>query len=240
MTGSYYNDNWTEKVTVPIKKVAGKWEFFYGGEVPVRDGAMADITLNTQDINDERFKARVTKELRVRVLDEGTRLLVALSDHACRMSEQLRKFAYGPPPGATRAVEIRLGPLKQKNKEKQMEIHEVVESGGLWLKVKGLERCELQASTVLMPDGLGVKTAVSLNHAFTLLSEKYETHRLSHTGNVYERIFYREHNDRWYPLNDLRQGVLAQAEQTLLTQTWAEVERQLGWRPTPVGKPGKR
>ena len=53
--------------------------------------------------------------------------------------------------------------LKQKNKVKQMEIHEVVESGGLWLKVRGLERCQLQASTVLMPEPIPAPISSCIN-----------------------------------------------------------------------------
>lgn len=96
-----------------------------------------------------------------------------------------------------------------------------------------MERCELHGSTVLLPSDFGEQTAVSLNHAFTLLSERYEKHRLSHTGNVYERFFYEESDKRWYPLDDLRKGVLVGAERKLLSDAWAEVERLLGWRPLP-------
>jgi len=43
----------------------------------------------------------------------------------------------------------------------------------------------------------------SLNHAFTLLSERYETHRLSHTGNVFE-CGWVIRKERWIRLKDLR------------------------------------
>ncbi len=244
MTDNFYDDNWTEKVTLPIKRVGNAWEFFYGGDVPVREGAMGELTLSARDITDERFKQRVTQEVYVRILSEGTELCVALSDR----SDASRWLGHWPeaqlvslPPGTTRIERVRLGPVKSKKDEQQLELADVSSQGGLWLKVKGLERCELQGSTVLMPDGFEKPTAISLNHAFTQLSERYETHRLSHTGNVYERIFYQESDGRWYPLDDLRQGVLGDAERNLLASTWEEVERSLGWRPTPVkAKPARK
>ena len=66
-----------------------------------------------------------------------------------------------------------------------------------------------------------------------LLSKKYETHRLSNTGNVYTHVFYQENNSRWYPLSDLRLGVLDDVERSLIRDTWLEVEQKLGWRPVP-------
>ena len=48
------------------------------------------------------------------------------------------------------------------------------------------------------------KEALSLNHAYTLLSERIETHRRSHTGNVFERVFFQKDNS-WYPLQVLRE-----------------------------------
>ena len=82
-----------------------------------------------------------------------------------------------------------------------------------------------------MPDGFDEPTAISLNHAFTLLSERYETQRISHTGSAYSRVFYQEADGRWYPLADLREGVLASVERRFIADAWRELERKLGWRP---------
>ena len=35
MSGSYFDPDWTAKVTVPVKRVGERWEFFYGGDMPV-------------------------------------------------------------------------------------------------------------------------------------------------------------------------------------------------------------
>lgn len=243
MADNYYDSSWTEKVTLPIKRVLGKWEFLYGGDTPVKEGSIGELTLSTQDITDDKFKQRVTQEVIVRILNEGTELCVALSDRSENSRRHLgrwpEKIPDQLPPGTTRIERVTLGPVKKKKTDKQLDLKEVDGKGGLWLKVKGLERCELQGSTVLMPVGFAEASAISLNHAFTLLSERYETHRLSHTGNVYERFFYEESDGRWYPLDDLRQGVLVAAERKLMASAWEELERVLGFRPVPIPNPRK-
>ena len=248
MTSNYFDPNWTAKVTIPVKRVGERWEFFYGGDVPVKDGAIADLTLNTGDLTDDKFKQRVTQEATVRILPEGSELCVALSDRSenarCRLGNWPEKYPIALPPGTTRIERIWLGPPKNTKTETQAKLQGVADTeddqGGLWLKVKGLDGCELHGSTVLLPKGFEPIHAVSLNHAFTKLSERYETHRLSHTGNVYERIFYQDRDGGWYPLDDLRRGVLVGAERALMMDVWKEVETLLGWRPPPQPKPARK
>lgn len=235
LTNSFFDPDWTEKVTVPVKKVGERWEFFYGGDVPVKEGTLGELTLSAHRITDEKFLKRVTQELTVKIIDEGTPLLVALSDRSknnVRIGEWPKNYPASTPPGTTRFERITLGPVKKKPGE-QLKLDPEAARGGLWLKLKGLERCELQGSTVHMPDKFEPKTATSLNHAYTLLSQAYETHRISNTGNVYTKFFYQDLNESWYPLDDLRMGVQAAAERQLLNGLWDEVEKQLGWRPKP-------
>lgn len=237
MSGNYFAPDWTAKVTVPVKRVGERWEFFYGGDVPVREGTLGELTLSSHQITDESFRKRVMQELTVKILDEGTELFVALSDRDTkgrRAGASPEPYPPNVPPGTTRFERIWLGPVK-KNPDEQL-LDPALERGGLWLKVKGLERCELQGSTVQMPAGFQPPVAISLNHAFTMLSQAYEKHRISNTGNVYSRVFYQDRDKRWYPLDDLRTGVQAEGERRLLNELWAQVEQTLGWRPAPVAK----
>lgn len=91
-------------------------------------------------------------------------------------------------------------------------------------------------SGIKLPEGLQDKPALSLNHACTLLSEHYEMHRISHTMNVYQRVFYTEPGHatfKWFPLADLCNGAVRAAEQVLISKAWSELERQLGFRLVP-------
>ncbi len=237
MSGSYFDPDWRARVTLPVKRVGTQWEFFYGGGIPVKEGTLGELSISAHSITDDEFRKRVSQELVVKILEEGTRLYVALSDQSrrgARIGKWPEVLPASVPPGTTRFECVTLGPCKQKSK--QLSLDEVVEPGGLWLKLKGLERTELVASTVLMPSGFATQTASSPNHALTMLSKAYEKHRISNTGNVYARVFYEETSGRWYPLNDLREGVLAEGERKLLNDTWQHVEKTLGWRPTTVKK----
>jgi hypothetical protein len=70
------------KTTVPVKRVADRWEFFNGDEVPVKHGTMGELTISMNQISDPTFLQRVTKEATFMVLEEDTPLLVALSDQS--------------------------------------------------------------------------------------------------------------------------------------------------------------
>lgn len=203
------------QITLPVKRVGDRWEFLYGGDIPVVDGVRADLTISIQQITDTQFLARVNQDVRVKVLNQGARLLIALTDK--NESQWLGKNWRGPlpvrlPPGTTRLEQVYLG---EKKEPKPADFSEEVvadQQGGLWLRIRGLNKSELASSTIVLPDGVQEGNAISLNHAFTILSKKYETHRLSNTGNVYTHVFYQEKNGRWYPLSDLRSGVLDDVE----------------------------
>jgi hypothetical protein len=247
MSDNYFDPLWTEKTTVPVKRVGDRWEFFYGGDVPVKDGTMGELTISTNQISDPGFLQRVTKELTVKVLEEGAPLLVALSDRS-KNGGQIgvwpTPFPLNVPPGTTRWERVNLGPSPKRIAPSQADL--IPETGGLWLKLKGLERCELSSSTIVLPDGVPMpegfpdRSVKSLNHALTLLSQTYEKHRISNTGNVYTRVFYQDKDDCWYPLNDLRTGVQTKRERQLLNETWEQIEMALGWRPVSLPKRVRR
>lgn len=246
---NFFDPFWSEKTTVPVKRVGNRWEFFYGGDVPVKDGTMGELTISTSQISDPTFLQRVTQEATFKVLEEGTTLLVALSDRSQNGSlidvdDWPEPVPLRMPLGTKRWVKIELGPPQKNGGKLQTDL--IPETGGLWLKVIGLERCELISSTISlpdvvpMPDGFRDHSVKSLNHAFTLLSQTYEKHRISNTGNVYDRVFYQDKDGCWYPLDDLRAGVRAEKERQLLNETWAQIEKVLGWRPVSLPKRSRR
>lgn len=238
MSGSYHDPSWNEQVTIPVKRVGDRWEFFYGGDVPVADGSVGMLTVPASRVPDKELLARLKQPGSVKVLPEGTPLLVALSVNGdghgrALLDEVWHHVNLSDLPASTTWMEmVRLGPPRRGfTRLKLSDDAEDHDTGGLWLKAKGLDKTELVSSTILMPDGFDEPTAISLNHAFTLLSERYETQRISHTGSAYSRVFYQEADGRWYPLADLREGVLASVERRFIADAWRELERKLGWRP---------
>ncbi len=213
-----YDHDWTRKLTLPVKMVNGQWEFLFGGAVPVKDGTVAELTVPLDRITDAEFASRVTAESTVKVLPAGTKLYVALSDRASALQpangfEHIEIDYQYLPRGYARFLPITIGPPTEQQ-TKQRGLFEEEKEGGLFLRQIGLDRTEILSSSIKLPEGFDPPFAQSLNHAFTLLSERYETHRLSHTGNVYTSMYYQESNGRWYPLDLLREGVRADAEQT--------------------------
>lgn len=92
---------------------------------------------------------------------------------------------------------------------------------------EGTKATGLMSSLIELPEFVSKEPAISLNHAFTLLSETYEPWRMSHTGNVYTRFLYRESNGLWFPLELLRHAELAQKEQEIAAGLWNRFMRQM-------------
>lgn len=134
------------------------------------------------------------------------------------------------PEGATRFEPITLGTINTKRQDL------LDEDGGLWIRQIGLNHCELRSSPILLPEGFSTSVAKSLNHALTLLSEHYEGHRISHTGSVYNKVFYQETNKQWLPLSVLRDGMSHRAEESLIALAWSQLEKKLGWCRVPPSR----
>jgi hypothetical protein len=237
MKNGMHDKDWMSRVTVPVRRVGSQWKFYYGGDVPVRDGAIADLVIAASQITDQSFLKILGAETVTRIFFEGTPLAVALSDQDAWRPDSGRQswpdvYLNSVPTGTTRFEYVVIGPPKRENL-RQQDLIEKGPGGGLWLRLKGLERSTLECSTILLPDGLPQATAVSLNHAFTLLSQQYEQHRISHTGNVYSRVFYQENDGQWHPLSDLRDGVRLRASRSVISSVWDQVEKEQGWCRLP-------
>lgn len=219
-------------VTLQVQRVNGQWETVFGGEPLVREGTMADLTLRMSALRDSDLKRLLNQQLRVKVLDEGTELQVAVAGAPAQAGavcgrHHVRVPARYWPGESVRFVPVRIGPPSRSS----AKIDEL--RGGLWLRHVGLDRCEMVSSSIILPAGPGKGLAVSPNHAYTMLSERYETHRISHTGNAYERVFFQESDENWYPLSGLRDGVRERSERQILTRAWESIEAKLGWCRLP-------
>lgn len=223
-----------KRLTLPVQMVNGQWEFVFGGELPVHEGTFAELVINPTFIKDQALRESLTQEVVVRVLPEGTPLRVALSDRVEGFSKSLdtyhiRVAPQYAPAEFCRFAPVWIGPTGGGSRDTVYP--------GLSMRHFGLDRCELFSSLIELPEDMDRLHALSLNHAYTLLSERYETHRMSHTGNVYERVFYQESNNEWYPLSTMRDGVRERAEREFLAAAWLQIERELGWcRLPPPGK----
>jgi hypothetical protein len=225
----------SKTIRVPVKLVDGRWELLYGGAVKVKEGAVGELHLDQMYFTDKKFLKALTTKRQVAVLTAGTELRVALTvkpDLDATLWPHLLARDATPHRHttklsvATRFVSIHLaGPTaaqQKKAKEKEVVL------GGLFLTLEGMEPRAIESGMVNLPAVPGLEPVDSLNYAFTRLSEVFEPWRKAHTGSIYERIFYLERDEHWYPLKDLRDRALASAERTLIKDLWAAVAEQLG------------
>ena len=225
------NESRSRQLRIPVRLVNGQWEFKLGGPVPVTEFSDAELVLHRSAVENKAFLNIMEEKARHKVLDEGTRLRVSLTvkpenpppkemkrllipyDKMCQQIGVgfMHNWSVVPPS----FVQVKIaGP-----NEKQARLFDT-EQGGLWLVTRGIEADGLASTMIVLPKEISAEPVGSLNHALTKLSEVYETWRISHTGNVYERVLYRERNGKWYPLDLLRNEKLEKQEQEIAKGIW--------------------
>lgn len=222
-----------QSIRVPVKLVDGTWEFEYGGSVPVGDGTVGELIVPSKAIAAAKFLERVKTKASIKILDEGTELLAyVVTKDDQRIPEKLKsllipwneicqsiatEFIDNWSAGQPHFAKVTIGSPTDRHKAKFE-----TRSGGLWLLIEGRDSVGLQSSRISLPEGITDEAAISLNHAFTLLSEVFEPWRKAHTGSVYQRYLYQEKNGHWYPLELLRNGAIAGQEQSIAYDLWQD------------------
>lgn len=225
-------------IRIPIKLVDGQWEFFYGGPIPVRNGTVGDLLVDKNAVENKEFLDLLKRKSKYKILDAGTELYVSLTirrdtplepklkDTIIQMNDVRSKlgedFYFTARSDDTKFIPIEIG-------EAAPLPNELLPSseGGVWLCLQGTQPTGISTSRVYLPEAVSKEPLESLNHAFTMLSEVYEPWRKSHTGNIYDRVLYKENNGFWYPLNVLRNAAIARDEHELIRDHWARISQQL-------------
>lgn len=199
----------------------------------MREETYGELRVLASAIEDEDVRTRLTRTATAKVLEEGTELRVPPRDQDRKipLQDQPQIDLVDRPSGCKRFCRIRIGKVSRGTA--------AIDSrrGGLWIRQRGVGRTELLSSGVTMPEEFGSDNAHSLNPACTLLSERYEEHRISHTLNVYPHVFCLEKeigHSRWRPLENLRTGVIADRELESVADAWRELEKLVGF-PAPPG-----
>jgi len=224
-------------IRLPMKYIHEEWVLEYGGDLPIEHGASGELVMEASSIRASEAKDLFLKEERIRILPEGTplRALVDVRDWSSITQEQMEclgndwKDVYPyccPVPlshisPSHRMIEVRLA---RPNPRQASYLGD--DGGGLWLRTQGVTSIGFISSTVTLPLCISNKTARSLNHAYTLLSEAFEPWRTSHTGSVYRLVFYQEVDGNWYPLRLLRDSRLAEKSQQIAQELWKQISRK--------------
>jgi hypothetical protein len=207
-----------------VKWRGGQLQLLDGGPIKLKEGTTGELCVDPECFTDAGSLEALTTQRKVLLLPAGTELRVALTirpDLPKTLHRFLLATAHDPPTTSisiqSRFVGIRLlGPTAAQRLGKSRP-------GGLWLSFIGKEFSGVKSGTVDLPRTHGLQSVDSLNQAFTRLSEVFEPWRKAHTGNIYERIYYQERNNRWYPLNDLRDRSLATDTRPMVQKLWARV-----------------
>ena len=222
-------DRAPRKMRLPVQLLEGRWEFTLGGEVPIAEGTKADLVIDRSSISDPALLQVLEADRFHKILDEGDDLLICLRtrngfSYASYIYdllipfEKMAKniFMFCKADYRHVFVAVKIGAPDTKHVRTY-----ATERGGLWLQTKGLEAIGLGSTTIKLPPAVRAEHASSINHAYTILSEVFEPWRISHTGNIYEQVFYRENNGKWYPLEILRNGALQKAEHETARARWS-------------------
>ena len=216
---------------VPVRFIDGKWELPFGGEVPIKDGSFAELAIARDAISNNEFRAKMEKAGRHKVLEEGVSLLVSLTVKSerppptnlaplLRKYDEVSKYIAGGFSGRWTSVAPSFVKIDISGPDdKQSRLYDT-KKGGIWLITQGIQAVGLGSTTIQLPKEISPAPVFSLNHAYTILSETFEPWRISHTGNIYSRIFYRELNEKWYPLETLRNIELRRVEQAIAGEFW--------------------
>jgi hypothetical protein len=220
-----------KKTKIPVKKVGDRLEFLFGGDVPLRDGCIGHLIVPIDDIEDETFKNNLLIEKTVQILPAGTKLLMGMTEknRIFREDTNYPVDLYYLSTGITHFEPVELENPVISSSSNLNNIASVKSNGGLWLSLKGVDHCEIKSGSVKILNHPDIDKAFSLNHAYTLLSEKIEKHRISHTGNIYKRCYYQEKNGKWYPLKLLRDNVNLEIEISIIDATWNHFQNTIGW-----------
>jgi hypothetical protein len=179
-----------KRVLIPVILSHGTMVPFYGGEMPeLEEGTVADLWVPLHAFRKPADARKFSTEEIVDLLPAGTPLWALISrSHGVS----------GPEDPALRGRPAISGPDHGKFLV-EFTLRELLQLRLRGTKLGNLERCEC-----LLP-GFEDVAVTSLNQAYTRLSERYEPKRKSHTGNVFQVVFYRDPvTGQPRPLEDLR------------------------------------
>ena len=179
---------------LPFRVGEAGLESLDGSPIPeLRTGAVGELLISSADVVDDEVADLLAAPLRVPLLPPGTELLVGVrATFTDDFSQAL---------GSDGPLEFWDGRVVPIRLEDPLE-----------LEVRRGAAAKLRPCQCSSP-ALGGQQAVSMNHAFTLLSERYETDWISHTGNVFKRVFHYDATvRRWRPLEELRNTVLQRGD----------------------------
>ena len=169
-------------VKIPIKIEDGHPCLYPKGSLPeLKEGAIGDLVMPAYALLDQKDTEHYTEKTKSAFLPANTRLLAQINPDKVPSKLWLDvQFNLPGAPGAV--VEFIL-----------IEEQQVLLRG---TKPSKLLPCKCGIAALNLE-------AKSINHAYTLISLAFEPDRISHTGNVFSKVYYLD-DHIWKPLKALR------------------------------------
>lgn len=186
-------DKFAKTARLSVKITGGVCTLSDGKPLPkMKPDTTAELVISPLDIIDDVERARLLKENRVEFLPAGASIWARVKDANMPANLLLscqRKYAWPKNPGLF--VEIRL-------------------ASAVLLVIRGDGRAALSDCSCGMP-GLPDQECSSINEAYTRVSESFEPSRRSHTGNIFNCVFY-QMGSSLFPLRKLRDEKLSRPD----------------------------
>ena len=168
-------------VVIPVKWVKGEFQYFYSGKMPkLREGTIGDLVVPAEAVDDKEFLSQLSRAHDSQdLLPRDTTVYAAVSTQ--RIPKDLADIAKS----GSSLFRGRLSSVTAAQFQDYLFVEIVLEEP-LWIQLRGTKSGRLKPAKCRIPS-LNMK-AQSLNHAYQLISEAFEPQRMSHTGNVFDKI----------------------------------------------------
>lgn len=182
-----FPDELAKTVKIPIRIVDGRAEYFYGGPFPKLHDVSGDIIVPAFAVVEKPFAEEFFENDDSELLPAGTIVVVNVRIDTAETGL---------------CTDVECGPLKGNVAVKLLE--------PLYLWHRGTKSSVLDPCKCMIP--CTKEEASSLNHAYTIISKRFETERQTNTGNVFKKVYYKN-GDIWERLERLRDKFDARFEQ---------------------------
>ncbi|WP_022952438.1 hypothetical protein [Leucothrix mucor] len=185
MSTHFEPDKHSKTVEIPVRvKKGNKIEFFYDGELPnIQEGVLCRLIVPAYGIT-EQNQQQLSAEKTVSLLPEGSKIFMAIKiDRPEKVdAELLRRHKM--------ISEQHRSEIKNRSSKVILQNGpvEIILLGDLKLTLRGTKRAKLESCRCKIP--LLDIEAGSLNQAYSLISQEFEKHRMSHTGSVFRSMYY--------------------------------------------------
>lgn len=200
-------DEQEKTVKIPIQVRAGQIQFYFDGPLPVlKEGIIGDLVVPYYAVGDRKARKLFSEERKIPLFKKGTMLYVQLRPEASDAQRFANHLLRPFPEGIRFYVQLdheTTAEIHDQSFDTQRVFATLELQDVLYLQLRGTKAPTLSETACKIP-ALNNKQARSVNHAYTLLSEAIERHRISHTANVFRTVYFLRRPDCLCPLEHVR------------------------------------